>query len=91
MELDQPAPGILAREFINQQFITGITIIDSLIPLGIGQRELVIGDPHAGKAGFLIDVIVNQKDTDVICIYAAIGKPITFVRSLIDILKINFI
>ncbi len=89
LELEQTAPGIESREFINNQFLTGITLIDTLIPLGRGQRELVLGDAHSGKTGFLIDVIINQKNTGVICIYASIGKPSVTVRSLIDVLKSN--
>lgn len=89
LELDKSAPGIETRQFINEQFLTGITLIDSLLPLGKGQRELVIGDAHSGKTGFLIDTIINKKDADVICIYASIGKPAGVVRNLIDILKAN--
>ena len=89
LDLDQNARGIEQREFITEQFISGITIVDSLIPLGLGQRELVIGDAHAGIPNFLTDLIVNQKKTGVICIYAAIGKSATFIKNLINTLKIN--
>ena len=89
LELEQEAPGIESRQFIKQQFLTGITLIDTLIPLGKGQRELVMGDAHSGKTGFLLDLIINQKNTGVICIYASIGKPSVTVRNLIDILKSN--
>lgn len=89
LELEQPAPGIGSRQFITQQFTTGITLVDCLIPLGKGQRELVLGDAHSGKTAFLIDVIINQKNTGTICIYASIGKPVTSVRDLIDILRAN--
>jgi len=89
MELEQAAPGIESRQFIKSQFLTGITLIDTLIPLGKGQRELVMGDAHSGKTGFLLDLIINQKNTGVICIYASIGKPSVTVRNLIDILKSN--
>lgn len=89
LELEQPAPGIESRQFITDQFLTGITLIDTLIPLGRGQRELVLGDAHSGKTGFLIDTIINQKNTGVICIYASIGKPSVVVKSLIDILRAN--
>lgn len=87
--LDKDAPGIEAREFITEQFLTGITIVDSLIPIGRGQRELVLGDAHSGKTQFLMDVIVNQKGKNVICIYASIGKPAVSVRNLIDGLRAN--
>lgn len=89
LELEQEALGIDSRQFITQQFLTGITLIDTLIPLGKGQRELVLGDAHSGKTGFLLDIIINQKNTGVVCIYASIGKPSVAVRNLIDILKAN--
>ncbi len=89
VELEQPAPGLETREFIKDQFLTGITLIDTLIPLGLGQRELVLGDAHSGKTGFLLDVLINQKNTGVICVYASIGKPAVAVRNLIDILRSN--
>ncbi|MBI2039903.1 F0F1 ATP synthase subunit alpha [Candidatus Microgenomates bacterium] len=89
LELEQNAAGIMYRKFITDQFLTGITLIDSLLPLGRGQRELVIGDAHSGKTMFLIDLIVNQKDQGVICIYASIGKSVVSVRDLLDILRAN--
>ncbi len=89
MDLEQSAPGIQTRQFITEQFTTGITLVDTLVPLGKGQRELVIGDAHSGKTGFLIDIIVNQKASNTICVYASIGKPSISVRTLIDTLKTN--
>lgn len=89
LDLEQGAPGIESREYITQQFLTGITLIDTLIPLGKGQRELVMGDAHSGKTQFLVDTIVNQKGTGIICIYASIGKPAVSVRGLINILRAN--
>lgn len=88
-ELDTEAPGISSREFINRQMDTGITLVDTLIPIGKGQRELVVGDARSGKTDFLIDVIVNQRNADTICVYASIGKPITEVRGMIDVLTTN--
>ncbi|MDO8638956.1 MAG: F0F1 ATP synthase subunit alpha, partial [Candidatus Daviesbacteria bacterium] len=88
-ELDCPALGIDAREFIRNQFNTGITLIDSLIPLGKGQRELIMGDARSGKTEFLLNIITNQSKTGVICVYASIGKPISQVKSVIDTLKKN--
>lgn len=88
-ELEKDAPGIESREFISEQFLTGITLIDSLIPLGRGQRELVMGDAHSGKTGFLIDVVSNQKGTGTICVIALIGKPSVVVKNLIEVLKAN--
>ena len=89
LELEQTAPGIQYRKFIKDQFLTGVTLIDTLIPLGRGQRELIIGEAHSGKTAFLIDLLVNQKNTGVICIYASIGKPIVAVRDMLDVLKAN--
>ena len=89
LELEQEAPGLESREFISQQFLTGITLIDTLIPLGQGQRELILGDAHSGKTSVLLDIIINQKNTNVICVVALIGKPAVAVRNLIDILKSN--
>lgn len=88
-DIDQQALGIRSRQFIKNQFDTGITLIDTLIPIGKGQRELVLGDARSGKGSFLIDLIVNQKGSGTICIYASIGKTVTEVRSLIDVLKNN--
>lgn len=85
--LNKEAYGIEHREFIKDQFDTGITVIDTLIPIGKGQRELVVGDARSGKTSFLVDTIVNQKHTGVICIYAIIGKPLGDVQQLIAKLK----
>jgi len=89
LHLDPTPAGINAREFIKTQFQTGITIIDTLVPIGKGQRELILGDARSGKTSLLIDIILNQRDSNVICIYAAIGKPVAEVRNLIDVLKAN--
>lgn len=89
LPLEQPAPGISSREVIKEQFITGITLIDTLIPLGKGQRQLIVGDPHSGKTSFIIDLIVNQKSSNTICILALIGKPINAVKNLMEILQAN--
>lgn len=89
LELERQAPGIEYRQFINTQFMTGITMIDTLIPIGKGQRELIMGDAHSGKTAFLIDVITNQKNTNTIVVYASIGKPSVTTKTLIDILRAN--
>lgn len=88
-ELEQKAPDISARQFINEQFLTGITIIDTLIPVGRGQRELVLGDAHSGKTSFLIDLIINQKGSNTVCVVGSIGKPAVTVRALLDTLAAN--
>lgn len=89
VELEQTALGIQARKFIDTQFVTGMTVIDTLIPIGKGQRELILGDAHSGKTGFLLNLIVNQRGSNTICIYASIGKTAVAVRNLIDVLRVN--
>ncbi|MDM8533822.1 F0F1 ATP synthase subunit alpha [Clostridiaceae bacterium HSG29] len=72
--IEANAPGVIARKSVNQPLQTGIKAIDSMIPIGRGQRELIIGDRQTGKTAVAIDTIINQKDTDVYCIYVAIGQ-----------------
>lgn len=86
-ELDMSARNIEARQFIDKQLLTGITLVDMLLPIAKGQRQLVLGDARSGKTSFLINSIINQKNTGVICIYAAIGKPITDVKVLLSLLS----
>lgn len=74
IEMDVKALGIEYREIISQQVETGVALVDTLLALGKGQRELIYGEPRSGKTSFILDAIVNQKDRDVVCIYAAIGK-----------------
>src|SRR5690606_1808958 len=72
--VESPAPGVIARKSVFEPMQTGIKAIDSMIPIGRGQRELIIGDRQTGKTTIAIDTIINQKNTDVICIYVAIGQ-----------------
>jgi F-type H+/Na+-transporting ATPase subunit alpha len=74
IDLDAVAPGIDSRTLIKKQFYTGLTIVDTLVPLGRGQRELVLCEPRSGKEEFFLDIIASQKNTGVVCIYAAIGR-----------------
>lgn len=74
LDLDTVAPGIDGRDAIRDQFYTGLSMIDTLIPVGVGQRELVLCEPRSGKDMFFLDVIVNQKQTGCICVYCAIGQ-----------------
>lgn len=74
LELDVVAGGIHTREIIDEQLITGLSKIDILLPIGRGQRELLFGEPKSGKGAFLRDIIVNQKDKGIICIYTSIGQ-----------------
>ena len=73
-EIFKVAPGVMSREEVNQPLETGILAIDSMIPIGKGQRELIIGDRQTGKTAIAIDTIINQKNKDVYCIYVAIGQ-----------------
>ncbi len=72
--VERPAPAIADRDLVSQPLHSGLVVVDSMVPLGRGQRELIIGDRKTGKTAIAIDTIVNQRDTDVICIYAAIGQ-----------------
>ncbi|MBU3896295.1 F0F1 ATP synthase subunit alpha, partial [Patescibacteria group bacterium] len=72
--IEKIAPGVMEREPVNQPVNTGIKVIDSAIPIGRGQRELIIGDRQTGKSAIAIDTIINQKGEDLICIYVAIGQ-----------------
>jgi len=82
MLLDQPAVGISGRRFITEQFETGISAVDTIFPLGKGQRELIIGEQRSGKTQFLLDIVANLKGLGVICIYALIGKPVVETRNV---------
>lgn len=82
-----PAPGIMSRKSVFEPLQTGIKSIDSMIPIGRGQRELVIGDRQTGKTSILTDTIINQKSKDVICIYVAIGQKRSTVAQLVSTLE----
>jgi F-type H+-transporting ATPase subunit alpha len=85
--VEKVAPGIIKRKSVTQPLQTGIKSIDSLIPIGKGQRELIIGDRGTGKTTIGIDTILNQKGQDVICIYCAIGQKNSKVATLVELLK----
>ena len=87
--IESPAPGILDRQPVKQPLQTGIKAIDSMIPIGRGQRELIIGDRKTGKTAIAVDTIINQKGKDVICIYVAIGQKRSTVASLVENLERN--
>ena len=82
--IEMPAPGIIDREPVNVPLQTGIKAIDSMIPIGRGQRELIIGDRQTGKTTIATDTIINQKGKDVICIYVAIGQKRSTVASIVE-------
>ena len=85
--IESPAPGICERQGVHEPLQTGIKAIDSMIPIGRGQRELIIGDRQTGKTTVATDTILNQKGQDVICIYVAIGQKRSTVASLVETLK----
>ena len=85
--LEQPAPGIVERKGVDTPLETGILSIDSMFPIGRGQRELIIGDRQTGKTSIAVDTILNQKDKRVICIYVAIGQKASTVSKLVRTLE----
>ena len=85
--VESEAPGVLQRKSVHEPLQTGIKAIDSMIPIGKGQRELIIGDRQTGKTAIAIDTIINQKGKDVICIYVAIGQKKSTVAQLVQTLE----
>ena len=81
------APGVISRKPVHEPMQTGIMAIDSMIPIGRGQRELIIGDRQTGKTAIAIDAIINQKDEDMICIYVAIGQKASTVAGVMETLE----
>ena len=87
--IEQEAPGIVDRQSVDQPMETGILAIDTMFPIGRGQRELIIGDRQTGKTSIAVDTILNQKGKDVICIYVAIGQKASTVAKLVNTLTKN--
>lgn len=87
--IESPAFGVMDRKSVHEPLQTGIKAIDALVPIGRGQRELIIGDRQTGKTSVAIDTILNQKDQDMICIYVAIGQKESTVRGLVETLRKN--
>ncbi|GGN50149.1 MULTISPECIES: F0F1 ATP synthase subunit alpha [Oceanobacillus] len=85
--IEAAAPGVMDRQSVFEPLQTGIKAIDALVPIGRGQRELIIGDRQTGKTTVAIDTIINQKDQDMICIYVAIGQKESTVRSTVEVLR----
>lgn len=81
--IEKVAPGVIYREPVNQPLQTGLKSIDSMVPVGRGQRELIIGDRQTGKTAVAIDAIINQKDKDILCIYVAIGQKASSIASVV--------
>src|SRR5205814_3567354 len=86
-KIEVKAPGIVQRESVREPLQTGIKAIDAMIPIGRGQRELIIGDRQTGKTAVAIDTIINQKGQDVFCIYVAIGQKQSTVAQVVDKLQ----
>lgn len=85
--VDQPSPPIVDRSLVTQPLATGLLVIDAMIPLGRGQRELIIGDRGTGKTAIAVDAIINQRSTNVICIYAAVAQKGSSVARVIDAVR----
>jgi F-type H+-transporting ATPase subunit alpha len=86
-KLESPAPGIVARQPVKEPLQTGLKAVDSMIPIGRGQRELIIGDRGTGKTAIALDTIINQKGGDVICVYVAIGQKQSTVAAVVERLR----
>ncbi len=89
IDLDATAPGIETREIISEQFYTGLVAVDTLMPVGRGQRELILCDPRSGKRAFFQDVILAQGGLGRVCIYAAVGRSETEIRRFYEDIKVN--
>ena len=88
-QIERVAPGVISRKSVDTPLQTGIKAIDSMVPIGRGQRELIIGDRQTGKTSLAIDTILNQKGKDVVCIYVAIGQKASTIAKLVGTLKKN--
>jgi len=87
--IDKKAPGVIQRQPVVEPLQTGIKAIDAMVPIGRGQRELIIGDRQTGKTAIVLDTFINQKDTDVYCIYVAIGQKASTVAQIVRVLEEN--
>ncbi len=87
--IERVAPGVMTRQSVFQPVQTGIKIIDSIIPIGRGQRELIIGDRQTGKTALAVDTIINQKNQNMICIYVAIGQKSSTVAQIVEKLRVH--
>lgn len=89
LDMDAVAPGIDGREVVTEQFYTGMTMVDTLIPLGKGQRELILAEPRSGKRAFFMDIIVAQREFGRICIYVPIGRALVDVKRFAEDIEKN--
>jgi F-type H+-transporting ATPase subunit alpha len=85
--VERPAPEIVDRDFVDTALNTGLLVIDAMLPLGRGQRELIIGDRETGKTAIAVDTMINQRDSEVICVYCAVGQKTFSVNHAIDAIK----
>ena len=85
--VENEAPGVMQRQSVNKSLPTGLKVVDALVPIGKGQRELIIGDRKTGKTSIAVDTILNQKGKDTLCIYVAIGQKESTVKALVETLK----
>ncbi|RAL23316.1 F0F1 ATP synthase subunit alpha [Thermoflavimicrobium daqui] len=85
--VESPAPGVIDRKSVHEPMYTGIKVIDAMIPIGRGQRELIIGDRQIGKTTIAIDTIINQKDQNMICVYVAIGQKQSTIANVVEKLR----
>ena len=85
--IEKIAPGVIARQSVDQPMQTGIKAIDAMVPIGRGQRELIIGDRQTGKTAVAIDAIINQKGQNVTCIYVAIGQKASSIKNIVRSLE----
>src|SRR5690625_4305646 len=85
--IEKVAPGVIARQSVDQPLQTGIKAIDSMVPIGRGQRELIIGDRQTGKTAVAVDTIINQKGKDVVCIYVAVGQKASTINNVVSKLE----
>src|SRR5947207_204556 len=87
--IEKVAPGVIARQSVSQPVQTGLKSIDAMVPIGRGQRELIIGDRQTGKTAVAVDTIINQKGKDLICIYVAIGQKASTIKNIVRALEAN--
>src|SRR5207237_1697600 len=85
--IERIAPGVVDRQPVREPLQTGLKAIDSMVPIGRGQRELIIGDRQTGKTAIAVDTIINQKDKDVVCIYCAIGQKQSTIAQVVRTLE----
>ncbi len=85
--IERPAPAIVDREQVTSPLMTGITAIDAMVPVGRGQRELIIGDRKTGKTAIAVDTIINQRNSDVLCVYVAVGQKASTVAQVVEAVK----